>query len=553
MTKKAKKATPKKTVARSSSTPRRRAPAGTEKPRGPAEEAGVGRPTSTTAARSGHMSVRMYNNILGDCFLIRIPANGREIKMLIDCGALQGMPSASDIINEIAEDIAATTKSHLDVLAITHEHWDHLSGFYQAHAVFSKFDIDEMWLAWTEDDNDVDAVRMRARRHKTLELLLTLDKHFGAGAALGDPEVEQESKLTKQSDDIRELLTFTGRAPIDGATASKMNTSQILKMLKGLAKNVRYFTPGADPIALPAGVPVHAYVLGPPKDTKLLLRSNPRKGEVYLTEENDGLGAYLAATIQLDKDRESIDADEAKAIELAMPFDNHHFRSLSKLEASRDADDTGYFLEHDAWRRIDRDWLGAAEQLALKLDSDTNNTSLVLAFVIGNGVDRRVLLFPGDAQVGNWESWQQHVWPSGAKRNDPEAIDITKLLASTVFYKVGHHASHNATLRAAGLELMTHPHLVAMIPVKEEFARKTKNWNMPFPSLLARLLEKTKGRVFRADKSLNDLRAEAKKRAGKPGELSQSDWDDFLSRVKEGPCSKHGEVPIFIEYSVPLG
>jgi len=39
---------------------------------------------------------------------------------------------------------------------------------------------------------------------------------------------------------------------------------------------------------------------------------------------------------------------------------------------------------------------------------------------------------------------------------------------------------------------------------------------MPFPSLLARLLDKTKGRIFRADKSLDGLKAEAAKRVGKP-------------------------------------
>ncbi|WP_368508665.1 hypothetical protein [Bradyrhizobium lupini] len=75
---------------------------------------------------------------------------------------------------------------------------------------------------------------------------------------------------------------------------------------------------------------------------------------------------------------------------------------------------------------------------------------------------------------------------------------------------------------------MTNPGLVAMIPVQEEFARKTKHWNMPFPSLLARLLEKTKGRVFRADRSLSDLKADSAKRAGKAGELSEDDWKEFF-------------------------
>jgi hypothetical protein len=551
----AKKAKAKKAVNQSAASEQPEAKERATKRRVPPTAGNTHRKTGENlAARPGHISVRMYNNILGDCFLIRIPAGKDEVKILIDCGALQGMPSASDIIGEIADDIAHTTDSHLDVLAVTHEHWDHLSGFSQAQNVFSKFTIDELWLAWTEDEKDADAARIRARRRKTLGLLLTLDRHFGPAAAPEeDPDVDEiMPTIATQRDDVRELLAFTGEAPLGAAAAPKMTTGEILTMLKKLATKVRYFTPGADPIALPSKVPVQAYVLGPPKDDKLLLRSNPRKGEVYLRGETDELGAYLAAAIQLDKQRDTFDADEQRAFEMAMPFDSNHFRALSKMEPSQATSDSGYFSGPEAWRRIDRDWLGAAEQLALKLDSDTNNTSLVLAFVVGKDANRRVLLFPGDAQVGNWESWQQYIWPSGAKRDDPTAIDISKLLASTVFYKVGHHASHNATPRAAGLELMTNPDLVAMIPVKEEFARKTKHWNMPFPSLLARLLEKTKGRVFRADRSLDALKADHAKRAGKAGELSQEDWNEFFNRVSEGPPAKYGDVPLYVEYSVSL-
>src|SRR6185437_9128289 len=57
-----------------------------------------------------------------------------------------------------------------------------------------------------------------------------------------------------------------------------------------------------------------------------------------------------------------------------------------------------YYAKGRSWRRVDDDWLGYAGQLALQLDSDTNNTSLVLAFELSSGGD--VLLFPGDAQVG---------------------------------------------------------------------------------------------------------------------------------------------------------
>jgi hypothetical protein len=77
------------------------------------------------------------------------------------------------------------------------------------------------------------------------------------------------------------------------------------------------------------------------------------------------------------------------------------------------------------------------------------------------------------------------------------------LLERAVLYKVGHHGSHNATLRELGLEMMTSDELVAMIPVDQEFAGK-KKWNMPFDPLLRRLKEKTRGRVIRSDLGIPD-------------------------------------------------
>ncbi|MGY3505208.1 hypothetical protein [Bradyrhizobium sp. USDA 4471] len=62
--------------------------------------------------------------------------------------------------------------------------------------------------------------------------------------------------------------------------------------------------------------------------------------------------------------------------------------------------------------------------------------------------------------------------------------------------------------------------------MKEELARNTKHWNMPF--LLARLLEENKETSIPGDKSLELLKADATRQAGKARELSQRDWDEFL-------------------------
>jgi hypothetical protein len=131
--------------------------------------------------------------------------------------------------------------------------------------------------------------------------------------------------------------------------------------------------------------------------------------------------------------------------------------------------------------------------LALDLDSDTNNTSLVLAFEFEKTGE--VLLFVGDAQVGNWLSWAdvQFAVPGRAK-----PLPAHDLLNRTVFYKVGHHGSHNATLKAGGLELMNRPGLVAFIPLDRATAT-AQRWDMPAGPLFGALAQKTGKRVVVSD------------------------------------------------------
>jgi hypothetical protein len=107
-------------------------------------------------------------------------------------------------------------------------------------------------------------------------------------------------------------------------------------------------------------------------------------------------------------------------------------------------------------------YLGGAPQaqLALQVDNAINNTCLVLAFeLIETG---QVLLFVGDAQIGNWQSWMGLEFTVEAG-NATRKVSAKELLARTVFNKVGHHGSGNATLRA-GLEAMTSEDLVACGP-----------------------------------------------------------------------------------------
>lgn len=520
------------------------------------------RPTAPIPRR---LTVRMYRDILGDCFLIRAPKGDGTVAVLIDCGILQGTPAAAERAARIMTDVARETANHLDVLIVTHEHWDHVSGFGQAADVFAEITVGELWLAWTEDPRDEMARHLGESRRRALAVVCRCHAAAVAMASRssdGDAEPEEEPP---RNHGLSELLAFYGIDAGSGtaalgpslAAAARATTATILDGLRAKAKSVRYFRPGVDPVPVAGLDDLRAFVLGPPRDESLLKRSDPRKGtgEVYqLTGDGTDELFHLAALAR------SEDGPTSAEVDLALPFGKRLLlptepdpsptsRTREEIEA-RAAHREVYLRPEDEWRRIEQDWLMAGEQLALKLDNDTNNTSLALAFEIGRGRDARVMLFPGDAQVGNWLSWGDLKWTVTDADDRRREVGIEDLLARTVLYKVGHHGSDNATLRERGLELMTHRDLVAMLPVEETVARDpARRWNMPFPSLLARLEEKTGRRIVRADRGVAELVEVARTRAGAPAELSREEWDRFLAALRE---ISDATGPLAIEYALEM-
>jgi hypothetical protein len=459
------------------------------------------------------VSVRMYRQGLGDCFLLTFQAdNGHDVFVLIDCGVILGQPNAKEKVNAVARDLHQRTNGHIHVLIATHEHWDHLSGFVDAQEVFKQFHVDAVWLAWTEDPGNALARRLKEQRHRALRAV-----HMAVN------ELTRRAPASGVHRAIEGVLSFFG--PL--GAAGTPGTADALKFLKGLGKTVRYCTPGEDPLELPGVSGVRVYVLGPPEDETLLKKSNPSKKnpEVYTLKAGPNpQQAFLAAVLHRAQGKAPADG-ERDVHELSFPFDAWHKLSAAQAKKIPLFNDHYGFDKNgaEAWRRIDDDWLASAGPLALQLDSNTNNTSLALAFEMPGG---KVLLFPGDAQVGNWLSWDQYTWSVPDGDGSKRAVNAADLLARTVLYKVGHHASHNATLRAGGLERMASPELVAMIPVDHKEAL-CKHWNMPFPHLLQRLKEKTGGRVMRIDEGVAD----------KPAAVAASRWKAFTDQVEEEDLS----------------
>jgi hypothetical protein len=480
--------------------------------------------TKPLIAEKDTVTIRMYRSGFGDCFLLAFPAKRRKNKtayLLIDCGVHHNYSDKKKLMEKVAAHIKASTGGKIDVVAVTHEHTDHILGFNIANAVFSKMNIDRVWMGWTENYADPEVKKLDKKKALYLKGLQAAAKVVG----LHDPDFARQ---------LEGVLGFYDQ-PVFGAGSKRMFNRDTMQWLQEKAKKGPTFcVPGEKPLGMAGVEDVRFFILGPPTDEKLLRKSSPsrgRKKETYLTDGPTELfDAFVESLLSIqaldDAGTRSLPGVGSEKQAAMTPFPAHYGVKPPKPDSrgsqvrdGRSISSDLYYDPDSAWRTIDSEWMDLAEELAIKLDSHTNNSSLVLALELGE--DGKVLLFPGDAQVGNWLSWQELEWDLEGRK-----VTADDLLARTVLYKVGHHGSHNATLKAQGLEKMTSPELAAMIPVDGRFADEKQGWDIPYGELLEALMGKCRRRVLRSDsKSAGPLT--------RPEGLSQALWKEFLERVDD--------------------
>jgi hypothetical protein len=420
------------------------------------------KPAAPRTASVPKVRVRMFRQGLGDCFLLTFDVGGDERHMLIDCGTLGN--KATDVkIADVAEHVLQTIgKGKLAVVIATHEHQDHLSGFNGPMQQL-KDKVEQVWLAWTENPQDPLA-RSLAKNRRDLGEALALVATAEPASAVGQQ--------------VKDVLSFAGDVSLGAAKFAEKVNEAMEFVRRGLGARTTYHNPG-DLVEDPSLPGFRFYILGPPRDKEALKDlGSHQSSELY------GIAAGLA--------------EEKPDHGLQLPFDEHFAEQAIDVKRLWYP---SYVDQGEEWRTIEADWLNLASDLALQLDSMTNNTSLALA--IERCADGKVLLFPADAQQGNWLSWPELKWTVTAATGGSSTLTLEDLLARTVFYKVGHHSSHNATARGKGLELMLkEDELTAFIPVDRAVAltRNPKDsWQMPARPLYRRLLEKCQGRVVRSD------------------------------------------------------
>ncbi len=335
-------------------------------------------------------------------------------------------------------------------------------------------------MAWTENDEDPRVKEWKDEYGTARRALHAARNQLEAAVNSAASESDRDGArgmLLHFSERVNDLLKLAADDP--GTYAGPLAGMTVVK--DDIARG-RYQTlkPGQIQENLKGAGGIRFYVLGPPELYAEIKTEAGGPGESYdhnkVLKRNSG---FAAAALSLSNGGPA-----------EPPFDSAKW--IPESNAQQNELIQAYFSEEEAWRRIDDDWLISTGDLALRMDSLTNNLSLALAIEFEDS--GRVMLFPGDAEFGSWASWHKIEWREEPRK---EGLHFTEdLLRRTVFYKVAHHLSHNGTARALGLEMMTHKALAAMATL--DYSNISSGWKstMPNRAIVGELLRRTKGRLM---------------------------------------------------------
>jgi hypothetical protein len=351
--------------------------------------------------------IRTFQVGFGDCFLLSFRYTAGEKHVLIDFGTM-ALPDdvPKNRMVQIAEEIRRLTGGKLHAVVATHRHKDHISGFARRANGKGPGDIirslapDVVVQPWTEHPD-------LARDAKKPAIRPGLRKRFGAQAGLRVSALNNMQSVAAHvvaasrrsryfSPSLKRQLSFVGEDNLPNLDA--------VKNLMTMAPNNYVFTGSKSGLerVLP-GVDIN--VLGPPTaDQHPKIRSYARRSDEYWLYQSNALAATSrsagsAGSILFPRHVQS----RGPRFPVAARWLIYHARKLQGQQLL---------------------------QIVRALDDTMNNTSVILLF----GVGSKRLLFPGDAQVENWEFALK------------EKKDIyAPLLEDVDVYKVGHHGSLNAT------------------------------------------------------------------------------------------------------------
>jgi hypothetical protein len=433
----------------------------------------------------GAVSIRMYCIGTGDCFVLKFYRQDRSaFTMMIDCGSCIG---DKKWFTPYITDLAAYVKNKIDLLVVTHEHQDHVNGFQKCAEIFSTIIVKQAWFAWTEhpEDPDGEAAELQKKRKTIKSALGSAVSEIGrqernVQQLISDSPFSFELRAARESfvqglNSLASINLNEGMAITGEPLAGMKKIKEILEKQK---TKIRYLNPGST-VRLDDLPGINFHILGPPKNREFIFKEGKQGSDVYHKSMSLDESTLAARAFQRFTDQ-SVKPD--------LPFRDEFTEGVVTSVQK------GLYNDPDnVWRKIDNEWLMSAGTLALRLTSHINNTSLALAIESENS--KKVILMPGDAEYGSWESWHMiSFW--NKKGKDGKIHFVEDLLSRTSFYKVAHHLSFNGTALEKGIAMMPESNLVAMATLDRD--RISNRWKstMPNKHLLSELIRRTGGRFF---------------------------------------------------------
>lgn len=349
--------------------------------------------------------VRMYQVGFGDCFLVSLeydeplPDGRAERHLLIDYGSTRSAREgrAKGRMRDVAALIKGHTNGKLDVLVVTHRHKDHLFGMSDdtGAATLRELDPTLVLRPWTEDPDlgsEADGPAMA-----------------GDPAAVGAASARFAQDLSAAQEAVGRIAASPGlHAGLKAAAEEQVKNADAVELLDELSEQGRgrYLFAGADAGTASVVPGLEVTVLGPPTVEQ----------DARVAKQDEEHAEYWMEALHASLHRAATDA----TVDGADP----------EPTVRVGPGPVRWLIE-----RLSSQKTHSVARLVRKLDDALNNTSLILLLEVG-GV---AMLFPGDAQIENWQfTLDQLAADDGLKQK----------LAGVDLYKVGHHGSRNATPRS---------------------------------------------------------------------------------------------------------
>lgn len=328
------------------------------------------------------IDIRAYVVGFGDCVLLSLPDDKRLRHVLVDFGRAPNDSASLGRFPAIANDIAERCEGRLDLIVVTHEHLDHLEGFYREREVFDRIDVEQVWMGLPSDENyyaNYPGARLQKRvREAVGEFALHADRK---GIAL-HPAFRSLLQNNLANADRIDYLRKLGRKPPLYLARGKTGSAA--------TRWSRH---------------IKVRVLAPEEDTSTYYGRSGRS-RALMSELTKGLRGAAA------------DGAIAKTSKEGSAWD------FANVPRAVDGDLEGFSAsDYGRLRRAIREDGVAAARF---IDRAANNTSLCLLL---QAAGKRLLL-PGDAELESWDKIREN---------------CAKDLAPVDFLKVSHHGSHNGT------------------------------------------------------------------------------------------------------------